>query len=576
MWSVELTLVVVAVGLTLWYVRFRNRRDVFERLAHRRANELLQSTQEQTAQALRQSEGRIAAIVNAAVEGIITIDARGTIEFVNPAALKIFGYESAELIGQNVNLLMPEPYASRHEGYLGHYLATGQQKVIGIGREVEGRRKDGTTFPVDLSVSEVPAVGIDGMRRFAGIVRDVTARKEAEAKLVRLSAAEAANKAKDDFLAAVSHDLRTPVGAIMLLAEVMKRTQLTEKQERTINRIMECARTQSRLIEDILDSARILHGKLTVELSPMDLTSVAESAVGAVSPLAREQGVEIVIEATEPAGRVLPIRGESLRLQQVCWNLLNNAVKFSLRGSQIRVQMGQDESNVWLAVIDQGRGIAQEFLPHVFERLAQAEDSTTRRWGGLGLGLNIARHIVELHGGTIAAQSAGIGCGATFTVRLPRPKKEADLLPVPSLQGVRVLVVEDDAEMRDSLTMLLGVCGAQARSATSVDEGWGIFVQWCPHVLISDNTPLGADGLSLISKVRALPDDDGGNVRAIALAGEPLAASTGQSHDDEFDLFLSKPADPNELLAAIARLAGTRHERRLATVGPAVDAESSS
>jgi len=393
--------------------------------------------------ALRESQARTTAIVNAAVDGILTIDGRGIIEFVNPAAISTFGYTEAELIGQNINLLMPEPFVSEHDGYLAKYHKTGERKIIGIGREVEAQRKDGSTFPADLAVSEIPADAPGSLPRFAGILRDVTARKRAEALRVARDAAEAANRAKDDFLAAVSHDLRTPIGSILLLAELLRRKNPTEEQRRKIDAIKEAAQAQSRLIEDILDATRVLHRTLKLDLRPVGLAAVVRAAVEAVEPMAREKGVGIAVEEVDPGGSGLPVRGDELRLQQVFWNLLTNGVKFSQRGTEVRVWMGPDESGIRVRVIDQGEGIAPEFLPHVFDRMSQAPGATAQRQSGLGLGLSIVRHIVELHGGLVRAESDGPRRGATFTVKLPRPKIESAAPPLTSLQDLRVLVVED-------------------------------------------------------------------------------------------------------------------------------------
>jgi PAS domain S-box-containing protein len=396
-----------------------------------------------TERALRESEARTTAIINAAVDGIICIDARGTIELANPATLSIFGYTEAELIGKNVRLLMPEPYMSEHDGYLENYHRTGVAKVIGIGREVVGRRKDGSTFPADLAVSVIPPDVPGAMPRFAGIVRDVTVKKRAESLRIAKDAAEAANRAKDDFLAAVSHDLRTPIGSIVLLAELLRRKNPTEDQLRKIDRIKDAANTQSRLIEDILDATRILHGKLRVEMRPVGMGAVVRAAIAAVEPMAGEQGVAIALEESDPAGSGLRVIGDCLRLQQVCWNLLTNAIKFSSRGGEVRARVGEDETGIYIVVIDRGQGIDAKFLPHVFDRMSQAAGASGRRRSGLGLGLAIVRHIVELHGGSVQARSDGAGHGATFTVMLPRPTDRGSGAPTAVSKDVRVMVGED-------------------------------------------------------------------------------------------------------------------------------------
>ncbi|HLM58582.1 MAG TPA: ATP-binding protein, partial [Pyrinomonadaceae bacterium] len=423
-----------------------------------------------------------------------------------------------------------------------------------------------------LSTTKVPVFDEAGrVTGLVGISRDITERKRAEESRLELAReqaaraeAEQANRMKDEFLATLSHELRTPLTAILGWSRMLADDQLDESQSAAaFEAIYRNARAQAQLIEDLLDVSRIITGKLRVEFRPVELASVVEAAVGVVRPAASAEGIQLQAVFEPGDNRV---SGDPARLQQVVWNLLSNAVKFTPRGGRVQVRLGRSDSHAEIAVSDTGAGIAPEFLPHVFERFRQADMGTSRLHGGLGLGLAIVRHLVELHGGTVRAESEGEGRGATVTVRLPvtkadgaKPSEQAGAAPSPappSLEGVKVLAVDDEADARNLLTEVLSRRGAEVLAASSAAEALGLLKTWRPHVLLSDiGMPYG-DGYSLIRQVRALPEELGGRTPAAALTAYAGEEDRARALASGYHAHLSKPIEPDELSAVVARLAG--------------------
>jgi PAS domain S-box-containing protein len=524
---------------------------------------------------VRASEARYRSLFEVAVYGVLTIDERGIIESANPAAERLFGYSSSEMIGRNVSTLMPEPYKGEHDSYLQNYLRTGVRKIIGIGREVVGRRKDGSTFPMDLAVSESQ---LDGKRRFTGLVHDISERRWAEKERAELLAseraareqAETANRAKDEFLATISHELRTPLNSIVGWAELLRKGALDEATlARAVDTISRNARSQAQLIEDLLDVSRIISGKMRLDVRRVDLAPIVEAAIDAVRPAADAK--EVRIETTLNP-RVGFLAGDSERLQQIAWNLLSNAVKFTPKGGRVQVSLMRVNSHVELTVADSGEGIAPELLPHVFDRFQQADTTPARRSGGLGLGLAIVRHLAEMHGGSVRVTSEGPGKGSVFTVTLPvvavasahdpgdatHPAVDVRHLAAlpPSLAGVRVLVVDDDRDARDLLAVVLAEREAEVRTASSAAEGLAELRGWRPDVLVSDIGMPVEDGYVFIARVRDLPAEQGGNVPAVALTAYARAEDRLRVLEAGYQMHLPKPVEPSELVTVLASLTG--------------------
>ena len=415
------------------------------------------------------------------------------------------------------------------------------------------------------------------MRKLRGFMTNVSERKRAEEERARLLVdmeyarreAETANRVKDEFLATLSHELRTPLGAILLWARLLRGSQLDEPTTaRALEMIEQDARALERIVGDILDVSRIITGKLGLQVESVDLAPTIEAAIEAVRPAADAKSIQIESVLDDP---VTPISGDEARLRQIVWNLLSNAIKFTPKGGRIEVRLERADSSAQITVKDTGRGIAPDFLPHVFERFRQADASTTRAQGGLGLGLAIVRHLVEMHGGCVYADSPGEGRGATFAVRLPllpvRPLEAGRKSGQPAgrreaaraahtLEGVRVLVVEDDVNTRESLGALLRQRGARVTATGTAADGLRALEQEPPEVLISDLGMPDEDGYALIRKVRGLGRERGGHVPAIALTGYTGVDVRARALAEGYDMHVPKPADPDELTALIARLEG--------------------
>ncbi|HJQ22421.1 MAG TPA: ATP-binding protein [Blastocatellia bacterium] len=415
---------------------------------------------------------------------------------------------------------------------------------------------------------------------FTALVLFISSRRRAEKEREQLlqreqaarAEAESANRLKDEFLATVSHELRTPLNAILGWASLLSRRLPDEQTTRHAAMVIERnARSQAQIIEDILDVSRIITGKLHIDAWPVELTPIIQAAIDAVSPAAAAKAIVITRALDRDAGVVF---GDPNRLQQIAWNLLSNALKFTPEGGKVEVRLERAGAHVELRVSDSGIGIDPQFLPYVFDRFRQADSSTTREHGGLGLGLAIVRHLVELHGGTVAARSDGQGRGAVFIVRLPlveareaTARAAADSLAhtdhaaasaaasTTELRGLRVLVVDDDADTREVLCMVLSQHGAQVHAAGSSMEALGAFREWLPDVLMSDLGMPGEDGFALIEKVRGLAPEEGGDVPAVALTAYARDEDSRRARAAGYQVHIPKPVDPTRLVSAVAGLA---------------------
>ncbi|HZS49502.1 MAG TPA: response regulator [Bryobacterales bacterium] len=384
--------------------------------------------------------------------------------------------------------------------------------------------------------------------------------------------AEAANRAKDEFLATVSHELRTPLTAVLGWVRLLRTRPFDEATTaQALETIERNARMQAQLIDEILDVSRIITGKLRLEFRPVDLGRVIEAAIDAVRPVAEANGIQLEVEL-DP--RASPASGDPGRLEQVVWNLLSNAVKFTPQGGRVEVRLRRIESRAEISVRDTGQGISPDFLPYVFERFRQADSSHTRSHGGLGLGLAIVRHLVELHGGRVQASSAGVGLGSTFTITLPllgraaAEKLSADRLQMARspvhiplgdqrpLDGVRVLLVDDEADTREILGRVLGHCGAQVTAVGSAAEGIEILDREPPDVILSDIQMPDQDGYALIRKVREIEAKRGSFIPAAALTAHVRAEDRIRALSAGFQTHVPKPVEPAELVAVVANLAG--------------------
>jgi signal transduction histidine kinase/CheY-like chemotaxis protein len=390
------------------------------------------------------------------------------------------------------------------------------------------------------------------------------------AALVERRAAEAAeaNRAKDEFLAVLSHELRTPLNAVYGWARMLQSGGLDpESAARAVDVIVRQADAQVQLIDDLLDVSRVVAGKMRLDVRPVELTAIVEGALDAVRPAAAAKDIRLEASLSAGPGTVV---GDPSRLQQIVWNLVMNAVKFTPTGGRVSVRLRRTEAHAEIVVTDTGRGIDAAVLPYIFDRFRQADSSPTRAHAGLGLGLALAKHLVELHGGSLSAQSDGADKGATFVVRLPlaradrsgardvRTEREADDRPasgVADLHGVRVLLVDDDADALDLGATILSSAGAEVRVSRSAADAVQMFQQWRPDVLVSDIEMPHQDGYSLIRTVRALPAEEGGRTPAVALTAYGRVQDRMQALNAGFTMHVPKPADPAELTAIVANLA---------------------
>jgi signal transduction histidine kinase len=380
--------------------------------------------------------------------------------------------------------------------------------------------------------------------------------------------AEAASRAKDDFLATISHELRTPLTAILAWPLILRgKLDDPDAVGRGLEVIERNAKLQAQIIEDLLEVSRIITGKMRLDPRPTPLTPILESAVDAVRSAAEAKGIILKTLVDEAVGQVY---ADPDRLQQILWNLLSNAIKFTPQGGRVEVRLKRGRTGVEIAVADDGIGISPEFLPHVFERFRQADSSTSRRHGGLGLGLSIVRHLVELHGGTVRADSAGAGQGATFTLELPvleargaaaLERRPAALEQVPhavggeGLAGLRLLVVDDEPDTLEMLTAALAGFGAEVKGSSSAAEALAALPGWGADVLVSDIGMPGEDGYALIRRVRALPPEQGGNTPAAALTAFARTEDRVRALSAGFQIHVPKPVEPVELVAVVQNLA---------------------
>lgn len=426
-----------------------------------------------------------------------------------------------------------------------------------------------------------------------GFVRDITERKETEAELARLltqaqvarETAEAANRAKDEFIAQITHDLRSPLNAILGWAQVLRTRKVDEQTTADALAVIEqSAEKQKHLIEDLLEVSRIVSGKLRLDVRPVSLSNVIRSAMEVMQPACEAKEIDCETELATDADA---ISGDPVRLEQVIWNLVSNAVKFTPNKGKVKVRLERADPHVQITITDTGKGIKPMHLPHIFNRYWQPDDSDKRRTGGLGLGLSLVRHVVELHGGTVQAESEGDGKGAKFVITLPyravrlqnmdetniptsdqsadqqAAKLKSGALFSATLEGILAVVVDDEQDARELVAAILRQHGADVLTAASAEEAFqavkaGVRV---PDLLVSDVSMPGEDGYSLIRKVRGLPTDKGGQIPAVALTAYGRMEDRIRVLSAGFQMHLPKPVEPAELALIAANLTGrdTQH-----------------
>jgi PAS domain S-box-containing protein len=521
----------------------------------------------------RDTASHMRAVLDGALEAVVGMDATGRVTFWNPSASQIFGWSREEALGRELaELIIPPEYREAHRQGLARYLRTGEGPLLNRRIEMSGVRRDGSRFPLELAVTPLRE---GEYHTFHAFVRDITERKRAEEERERLLAdaehsrdqAEAASRAKDQFLATLSHELRTPLTSIVGWVYLLRSGQLDgATMQKGLETIERNAMLQAQLVSDILDMSRILAARFHLNARPVALAPLLAAALDSLLPAARAKGVRVQ-PVLDPSAA--PVLGDPDRLQQVFWNLLSNAIKFTSDGGRVTVRLAREDSRAVVTVADTGVGIPSEFVPHVFELFRQRDSSNTRQHGGLGLGLSVVRHLVELHGGTVHAESGGEGRGATFTVTLPLlpevPPAEAEIrgsvvegtdLEGPGVQGLRVLLVDAAADVREALCGILREGGADVETAGSAQEGLTALVARPPDVLVADLDLPDESGYALLGRVRALPEERGGRTPALALTTRARTEDRLESLRAGFQFHLDKPVRPAELIAVVASLAG--------------------
>jgi PAS domain S-box-containing protein len=536
-------------------------------------------------EALRSSEERYRLMVeNAKDYAIIMLDPEGLIATWNAGAERILGYSEAEVIGRPGKIIFTaaDISAGKSEEEL--------RKALTEGRAVNERwhrRKDGSRFWGSGMI--MPLYDETGeLRGFVNVFRDLTEHKRTEDERDNAlereqqlrQKAEDANRLKDEFLATVSHELRTPLNHVLGWVAMLRSGRLQPDQARNaLETIERNVRAQNRLIEDLLDVSRIITGKLKLDLQTVEITKVIIAVAELASPVAEAKGVQLLIEG-ESAERAaisgqhsgIEVMGDPDRLHQALWNLVSNAIKFTPVGGRVEIKLRRRPNQIEIEVADTGEGIGPDFLPYVFDRFRQADASTKRKHSGLGLGLSIVRHLVELHGGSVRADSPGEDQGSTFVITLPveraQPENKGQKSPpaiaaerprsedAPRLDGLRVLVVDDDPDARSLLLSMLSDYGVQVRTAEGTREALAILDEWSPDVLVADIGMPEGDGYDLIREVRHREGNARRPMPAIALTAYARREDRLRALSSGFQMHVPKPVEPAELLTVLASLSG--------------------
>lgn len=536
---------------------------------------------EQTLEAERAQREHLRVTLNSIGDAVIATNATGHVTFMNPVAESLTGWAEPEANGKHIEevfKIINEESRQAVESPVTKVIREGN--IVGLANHTLLLTQDGREVPIDDSGAPIRGV----QNEISGVVlvfRDITERKGAENERAQLllseqtarKVAEEASRAKDEFIATVSHELRTPLTAILGWSSMLAGNQLDEATTRTaLSTIERNAKAQGKIIDDILDISRIITGKLRLEVRPLKPAAIIEAALASVRPAANAKEIQLLSLLDPNAGY---ISGDPDRLQQIVWNLLNNAIKFTPKGGRVQIGLARVDSSVEITVTDNGEGVKAEFLPRVFDRFQQADGTTTRRHGGLGLGLAIVRHLVELHGGTVRAHSRGEQQGAAFSFKIPLLAVHNEFQPLEreraiesdhaltitphdshALENLKVLIVDDELDTRLLISKVLEASGAEVLAIESAVAALEALEQFQPDVLLSDIGLPDEDGYALIARVRRLPPERGGLTPAVALTAYARAEDRTRALQAGFQIHVPKPVSTDELLAVVASLAG--------------------
>ncbi len=521
-------------------------------------------------QTLREAEERLRVTMRSIGDAVIATDLEGRVTFINYVAVNLTGWPIAEARGRalmEVFRIINEHTRVPVESPVERVLREGT--VVGLANHTMLLPRHGGEIPIEDSGAPIR----DAAGAVMGVVlvfRDASDRRRQEEERERLhreeharAEAERASAIKDEFLAILSHELRSPLQGVLGWVTLLRQTGSDPTQQRALQAIERGVRQQAQLVNDILDVSRVATGKLQIQRERVDISRVVEECVDETVPVARERGIQLQTLVRD-CGAVI---GDHRRLRQCVTNLLGNAVKFTPSGGRIDVRCEQDDGATVLTISDSGEGIAPEVLPHIFERFRQAETQGRYSTSGLGLGLSLVKQIVELHGGTVQAASAGPGRGATFTVRLPMAAAGAAAAPstrssagaAPTLRGLTILVVDDDDDTRESLTTLLTLRGAEVDQAESSGAAIAAYARRVPDVIVSDISMPGQDGYQLLATLRARPHP-GPRPPAIALTGLAGPDERARTTAAGFDAHVAKPIDLDTLIQTVLELVSPRRQ----------------
>jgi PAS domain S-box-containing protein len=510
-------------------------------------------------------------LVNNVFDGVMSVRHDFTIDFANQALEKMFGYDSGELLDKNFEILILEKDRDKHRvNHLRYHLVPEKRSYLN-NLEIYGRRKDGSSIPLNITLSPVTS---DPNIFVVCNVRDMTESKRLTEDLKNLvqlektlrDSAENSNRIKDDFLATLSHELRTPLATILGWAQVL-RTKLSDSKavEHGLSVIERSAQVQGQLINDLLDVSRINSGKISLDPKLIDLFQVLECTLGALESLAKKKALSIEVR---PFLERFLIFADSTRMQQVFWNILTNAVKFTPSGGKISIWGETCDSPqgqiVQIRIRDTGVGIKPEFLPRIFERFVQVDNSSTRAFGGIGLGLSIVKSLIELQKGTVSVESEGLGLGTTFTISLPRVVEKTQE-PVEifgedksnnssvRLDGLKVLTVDDNEDNRFLISSVLKSLGADVEVADSVEQGLRVYEEFKPDILLSDISMPGEDGYCFLRKIWNL-QAEGKKIPIVALTAYAAPEDIDRILSAGFSAHVAKPVNISHLSHTIAKL----------------------
>jgi PAS domain S-box-containing protein len=523
------------------------------------------SERKQVEEALRQSEEHYRYLAEAIPQLVWTCDASGSCDYANQRLCDYTGLSFEEILGRGwLSAVYPDDRQAAQSVWNNAVDRRSYRHEYRFQRASDSSYRWHLVLGLPLKDQQGQVV------KWFGTCTDIHDQKQLEVERNRILAqeqlaraeAERANRIKDEFLAVLSHELRSPLNPILGWTKLLQTRKFNEtKTAEALATIERNAKLQTQLIDDLLDIAKILRGKLSIDAAPVNLASVIESAIDTVKTAAVAKS--ILLHPVLP--NIGQVSGDSNRLQQIVWNLLSNAIKFTPKEGQVDIRLKRVDEQAQIIVSDTGIGINPDFLPYIFESFRQEDVSITRKYGGLGLGLAIVRQLVEAHGGTIAADSPGVGLGATFTVQLPllnvEPEiKQTDELPQPTLElmGIRVLTVDDDADARELLTVLLSEYGATVKTVTSAAEVLANLESFQPDVLVSDIGMPEVDGYSLIEQIRTLPPEKGGEIPAIALTAYARVDDQQRAITSGYQRHVTKPLDPEELVQAVVALAHSK------------------